>query len=814
MPLLVDTERLEKRARRHPNDSAVKQCQSPLSHVEHMLLSLQKKLEYLTAIVGQHLRENDHEAQTSSAQEVPRAERPLAFVSDCDNGAQRARTLQHDDKTVNVKQGDALSDAENSSHASSATTRTPFAGYMSPDYSFRWAQDKSLRDSDRVTDRGQSSHIAGADQKISNGLDYMTPDSIEGSASHRSGRHAGLASTFTCLVELPLRIPLVEALRLIDIYEQIVGERNPFLEVPCLKERTKTWYAWATGHGAGIDDTPKPCPLDEQDSLIIPLVICIALAAEVVFSKPITCEEVYYHLEKSIESKLISPPTSMRDIIVVLLSAHYHYSKGAVRTSWRLCGIAGSLVMELGLHNAGILKNLLGTDREREVAAVIAGTVLTLDYQYSAAIGLPTHYKAASFSPEVLSSVKPPYLRAMIHFLRISEMVGVMVSNAIGSGSYDDDDTFELANFQIEQWRRKALSTHAPVLLERAYGSHDALPSWSLLLYLRANSVKNMLLRPFFILSGSQSAAERQIKPALDLIIDSVETLVRLDRHTTFYCNQHAHFQHMLSGACALLFLVVAYVAGNPEATNTGQSDIVAKIRQAYKSSVSLSRAYSGIFAAAETLLRRLMAMTPILDRLSNQLKECPSDLVDASEPAIPPVAQTQQNSVCTGQQPQSLNSVPHTSGAAESTQHMQIPLHDGNAFPTPNMVEGLPWLDQSMSPAESDVTPTNQPYNNAHATSFIDPPSSPATVSMVRWLTTNEGTMVEPLQQWSFHGEEDHFNNWSDAYIDLTYYSGGLVLFLGDSCTPKISVLMFRISSGKVNIHCISRLQRILCLL
>ncbi|PIA90520.1 hypothetical protein CB0940_11045 [Cercospora beticola] len=764
MPLLVDAERLEERARRRPNDSAVKQCQSPLGHVEHMLLSLQKKLEYLTAIVGQHLRENDHEAQTSHVQDGLRAERPLAFVSNCDTGAQRVRSLQHDDKTNNVKQGNAFSDAENSSHAASATTRTTFSGYMSPDYSFQLARDKLLRESDRVNDRGRRSNITCADQKLCDGLSHSIPDTIEGSASQSSGRHAGPSSTFTCLVELPLRIPLVEALRLIDMYEQLVGERYPLLEVACLKEKAETWYAWAVGFSAGTDDPPKSCPLDEDDSLITLLVICITLAAEVAFAKPIDSEELYYTLEKSIQSRTLSPVSSMKDIIIILLAAHYHYFRDIVRTSWRLCGIAGSMMMELGLHDAEVVKNVLGSDQERAEAAVIAGAVITLDHQYSALVGLPTRYKTASFSTELLSAVHTPYLKAMIPFLHISEMVSTMIADALECGSFDDGDAFELVNFQIEQWRRKALSNHAPILLQRAYCSHDKLPSWSLLLYLRANSVKNMLVRLFFVLSGPRSAAERQVKPALDLISDSVETLVELDEHTTFYRNQHAHFQHMLSGACALLFLVVTYIERNPTAGCIGQFDTVAKIRQVFESAVALSRAYSGIFTAAETLLRRLEDMAPILDRLSNRSKELNSDPTNPSQSVRSPVAQTKQDSGSTGQEPQFVDSVHRESAVADSTNRMQLPLHDCNAFFTPGMVERMPWPDPSLSCAKSNFAPMRQPYNNAAAASFIDPMSSIAPVSMARWLTTNADGIVAPVQQWSLDGGEDHFNSWSNT--------------------------------------------------
>lgn len=339
-----------------------------------------------------------------------------------------------------------------------------------------------------------------------------------------------------------------------------------------------------------------------------------------------------------------------------------------------------------------------------------------------------------------------------------------MITDALENGSFDDGDAFELVNFQIEQWRCKALSTHAPILLQRAYCSHDNLPSWSLLIYLRANSVKNMLLRLFFVLSGSRSAAERQVKPALDLVIDSVETLVELDQHTTFYRNQHAHFQHMLSGACALLFLVVTFIERHPKTGCTEQLDTVGKIRQVFKSAVALSRAYSGIFTAAETLLRRLEDMVPILDRLSKRSKELCSDSMNPSQSVTSPVAQTKQGPGSTGQKSQIVDNVHRESAVADATRHMQLPLHDANNFLTPNMVEGMPWPEQSLSCAKSNLAPMRQTCDIAAAASFVDPLSSTAPTSMTRWLTTNADSMLAPVQQWSFDGEEDHFHSWSDT--------------------------------------------------
>ncbi|KAM3414779.1 hypothetical protein BST61_g9930 [Cercospora zeina] len=740
MQLFVDFERLEKRARKR----------APVSVVKHCTIQPQ-----------QQSRGND---RASVLRDASGAERSPGSVADHSPEAQSAMFARQDKTGTSPRQRNASSDTASSSHAASTTTGIRFFGHMSPDYSFHMARNKLLRDNGGSRDRNASMSIPGIDQTLASDLDRLQ-------TGLRSSTVAGLSfPTFNSLVEVPLRMTLAEALRLLDVYDQVVGQRNPFVELAVLKEQTTRWYEWGAEVVDKIDGTPRPCPLDENDSLILLLAISIAVAAEVSSTRAETCEQIYTRVEESIKTKLVSPVTNMRDIIIILLSAHYHYFRGTSRASWRLCGVAGSMLMELGLHNEQVLRHVLESDQEREAAGVISAALLTLDHQYSAMMGLPTHHKVSSFPPELLSTVRTPYLRAMISFLRISEMVSATILNAIQSGSYDDDEAFELAHFQIEQWRRKSLSDHAPILLQRPYCPDNQISSWSLLIYLRANSVKNMLFRPLFFATGRRPAAERQIKPALDLIVDSVDTLVQLDKGTAFYRNQHAQFQHMLSGACALLFLVLAYIAdtGNPELAQTirsEQPDVADKIMQVYNSSVALSQAYSNVSAAAETLLGRLRAMTPILDRL----KIVTSDMycagsVNGGNPPLAPAAEMLQSAETTEQRSLLPKATLPVSPPTQVANQPQIPLHDTNGFLIPNIIEQGSWSDQPLNISNTDSMSVNPPFNNDNMMAFGGVPSTPANMSMMRWLMTNGESTVQPLPQWFFHGEDDLSNTWNNS--------------------------------------------------
>lgn len=64
------------------------------------------------------------------------------------------------------------------------------------------------------------------------------------------------------------------------------------------------------------------------------------------------------------------------------------------------------MVMELGLHTREVTQRLLESNQERVDAANIICTIVTLDRQWSAATGLPAHFKESMFDPDLLSLVR------------------------------------------------------------------------------------------------------------------------------------------------------------------------------------------------------------------------------------------------------------------------------------------------------------------------------------------------------------------------------------------------------------------------
>jgi hypothetical protein len=144
----------------------------------------------------------------------------------------------------------------------------------------------------------------------------------------------------------------------------------------------------------------------------------------------------------------------------------------------------------------------------------------------------------------------------------------VPIHRVAAGATYEGDDAFELLNFQIDQWLKKAIDGHgiyhpSP---ETAVGvKPTADPSKrpspvATLLYLRANAFRSIILRPFFLSGSHSNVSVKMIKPSMNIISDTIGVLSLLNSSTDVYKTQHPFFQHFLSSSCALLFLAVAYV--------------------------------------------------------------------------------------------------------------------------------------------------------------------------------------------------------------------------------------------------------------
>jgi len=205
----------------------------------------------------------------------------------------------------------------------------------------------------------------------------------------------------------------------------------------------------------------------------------------------------------------------------------------------------------------------------------------------------------------------------MMDFTLMSHKFNEPISRVATGGCYTDDDSFEVTNFLVEQWRKR--STEAwdfTRLSDWEIQPSKIPPSWVVILYLRANAVRGILLRPFFLSDPANPASKRQVKPALDIISDSINILSVLDKTSNIYRIQHPSLQHILAGTCALLFLVLSYTAQNHAAPGLDlPADFSGTVNRNFWTALELSRSYNEASLTSRKLYRRLNAIKDTLLR-------------------------------------------------------------------------------------------------------------------------------------------------------------------------------------------------------
>lgn len=207
-------------------------------------------------------------------------------------------------------------------------------------------------------------------------------------------------------------------------------------------------------------------------------------------------------------------------------------------------------------------------------------------------------------------------------FTIMSQKFNEPICRVATGGTYEDDDAFEVTNFQIEQWRKRSLEKQNFTHPSTWQASPPAnMPSWTIILYLRANAVRGILLRPFFLSSSPNTeSSKRSIGPGLDIVSDTVNILSTLDRSTDIYRKQHPFLQHFLVSACALLFLIIASADQKCGASSSSGDSIPAEswdaVGRNFKKAFALASAYSDSSRVSRKLFDRLVMLKEPLTKL------------------------------------------------------------------------------------------------------------------------------------------------------------------------------------------------------
>lgn len=202
--------------------------------------------------------------------------------------------------------------------------------------------------------------------------------------------------------------------------------------------------------------------------------------------------------------------------------------------------------------------------------------------------------------------MKVPYLKAMLSFILLRDKMNDPLARAAKAQRYDDEDAFEILTFQVEQWRKRAVgnhSTHLPWQLD----PHSQPSSWTILLNLRAESVRSLLLQPHFFSRSDLQTSKKYLTPAIEVLFDVCNVLYNLNSTTDIYRKQQPYYQPLLASASALGFVLTSSLDRNRTVLLASLSaDVAGAMGRSYEMAVALATGYAEKSRASLMLAKKL----------------------------------------------------------------------------------------------------------------------------------------------------------------------------------------------------------------
>ncbi|KAL4929513.1 fungal specific transcription factor domain-containing protein [Aspergillus undulatus] len=427
------------------------------------------------------------------------------------------------------------------------------------------------------------------------------------------------------------QISHARARELVVSYSETVGLLHNVLDIQSVLTCVDTLYAQLEG---SVEHNARQTGL--YDVIVIRLILLIALRSEQTKNKALL-DSCYEGAEEELNDILSSEHVSLRGVILILLGAIQQVFSGCVRMAWRLCGIAASLAMEIGLHRSMSLQKVFPDGEERMKATRVIWSIFVLDHEWSSTLGLPRHMSDGALDSRQLQPVGPlnercvclmhaiadiylfaleanaPYLTAMTSYCAISsKIVNATASLPVNEDFYNEEQ-FEFVNYQIERWQRSALDDIQPDLSAEASIIGDPPNLIRIMLYLRANQLRILLLRPLFFSEAPVKPDQSQLSAGVETAVSIISLLTELDARTDIYSRLHPFFSHFLASAASLLLLNITY--SGVASTSFGVS-VTRDVRGPIKDALSLTAAYSESFPSSSQLYRRVLCILRVLTRL------------------------------------------------------------------------------------------------------------------------------------------------------------------------------------------------------
>lgn len=414
---------------------------------------------------------------------------------------------------------------------------------------------------------GPTSSIYGFDvakSSLSN-MGIIQPPEQEGQLS----RDRSQAASPVQLAPFPTKDPIwlldqKEAIRLVKVYDEECHITYPVLDLEKVYAHINQLYTFigaALRTGFAQPAMPGEDALDDDMTTTLKLVLAIALIIEGHGEHELGSK--MYESAKRATDLVIVGPLSLKAVVLIILTATYHFQKDEETQAWRFIGIAGRQCIEMGLHRRDSLMKSFPNADELQHAIRVFWVVYALDRRWSFGTGMPFSLQDSDIDrmlPE--PDDKYPYLKHITAYNHIGTKIWAHIS-ALESGTrHARQDDISYLDFQITQWYQQLpehLKFDSGNILKENEVPDRKTRRLRFLMFLRKNQARISVYRP--ILHSATSIVENRhhAETVVGIAKDTITTIIGIDRTTDIYRTQQVCFNYFLVQALAVIFLAVAH---------------------------------------------------------------------------------------------------------------------------------------------------------------------------------------------------------------------------------------------------------------
>lgn len=414
---------------------------------------------------------------------------------------------------------------------------------------------------------GPTSSIYGLDvakSSLSNMGITSTPE-IDGQMS----RDRSQAASPVHLAPHPSKDPIWlldrnEAARLVRLYDEECHIMYPVTDIDRLLRHIDSLYTFmsaALRSGFAQVGLPGEDAMDDEITTQLKLILACALIIDGHGQHPLG-QKLYESAKKAVDLVIVGP-LSLKAVVLIVLTATYHFQKDEETQAWRFIGIAGRQCVEMGLHRRESLIRSFPNQAEFDYAVRVFWVVYALDRRWSFGTGMPFSLQDSDIDPLL---PKPdnmfPYLKHITDYNHIATKIWQYISSFESGPQNMRRDDIGYLDFQIVQWYQ-----NMPDELKFDNGNlagENEIPDRKtrrlrFLMFLRKNQARISVYRPILHSATSILENRQPAETVIQIAKDTISAIIGIDRISDIYRTQQVCYNYFLVQALAVIFLAVAH---------------------------------------------------------------------------------------------------------------------------------------------------------------------------------------------------------------------------------------------------------------